>query len=429
MRPTPKRALPLLSIDVRCSLICFAAVSAALPIAFISSAKILLVLCALVVLTAGWISPGTPPQAPPGLTTPVILVALALMAASGLWSTGSTDDFLNAIVKHGKLILLPVLLCLIRSRREAVMALGYFAAGQAFLLLSTWLMFLGLPLPWAISDEAGKSYAVFSSYLDQSVMTAVFAAVCWHLRPLIPTRWRNIAATGVCALALIAVFFIFQGRTGFTVAIALLSLAILWELPKRFRLPIVFVPVLLVMILSASSARVRTGLSEIVGSIASYSSTVDIGTSSAVRIELWRQSIRSVEESPWHGTGAGSWDHEFMRQQTLEYPSTLFNRASTRYHNPHQEYLLWGVELGLPGIALLGTLLAALYRDSLGMAVPERRAMQSILLALALASAFNCALYDALIGDFFCIALPLIGALGRHRAGGWPEPATRHVFL
>ncbi len=415
MRSSLKDSLSPLSIDVRSGLICFAAVSAALPIAFVSSAKILLVLWALAILTAGWLGRAPPVQVWPGLTTPVILLTLAVMAASGLWSTGTLDDFLTAIVKHGKLILIPVFLCLIRSRRQAKMAVAWFVAGQVFLLLSTWLMFMGASVPWAMSDEAGKSYAVFSSYLDQSVMTAVLAAVCWHLRPLAPARYTGIAAVTISGLALTAVFFIFQGRTGFSVAIALLSMAILWELPKRFRFPFVFVPVVLVLVLSATSDRVRAGLTEIVGSIASYSTTVDIGTSSAVRIELWRQSIRSIEESPWHGTGAGSWDHEFMRQQTLEYPLTLLNRASTRYRNPHQEYLLWGVELGLPGIALLGALLLALYRDSLGMARPERRAMQSILLALALASAFNCALFDALIGDFFCIGISLLAALGLHR--------------
>lgn len=424
MRSTADNSLPRWSVDVRVSLVCFAAIAAALPIAFISSAKIFLVIYAVASMTRGWARRSESLPNWPGLTTPVILLILALMAASGVWSSGSTDDVLNAIVKHGKLILIPVLLYLIRSRREAVLALAFFGAGQVFILVSSWLMFAGVPVPWALSDEAGKSYAVFSSYLDQSVMTAVLAAIGWHLRTLASARYRNFFAAIVCSSALVAVFFIFQGRTGHVVAIALLTLAVVWQLPKRFRLHVVFVPIVLLIALGASSARVRTGLTEIIGSIATYSSSIDIGTSSAVRIDLWRQSIRSVEESPWHGTGLGSWDREFMRQQTLEYPATLFNRASTRYHNPHQEYLLWGVELGLPGIALLCTLLLALYRDSLSMALSERRAMQSILLALTLASAFNCALFDALMGDFFIIGLALILALGQHRESLLDECST-----
>ena len=69
------------------------------------------------------------------------------------------------------------------------------------------------------------------------------------------------------------------------------------------------------------------------------------------------------------------------------------------------------IELGLPGIALFCAVLLALYRDSRQLETPARRAMQSVLAALALACLFNCTLYDALIGDFFCIALALVAAL------------------
>jgi hypothetical protein len=39
-----------------------------------------------------------------------------------------------------------------------------------------------------------------------------------------------------------------------------------------------------------------------------------------------------------------------------------------------------------------------------------RRAVQSVLIAIAVAGLFNCALFDALIGDFLCVSLAL--ALG-----------------
>ena len=67
--------------------------------------------------------------------------------------------------------------------------------------------------------------------------------------------------------------------------------------------------------------------------------------------------------------------------------------------------------MGLPGILLLCALFAALYRDSQQLAAPERRALQSVLLALLVACLFNCALHDAMIGDFFCITLGLLLAL------------------
>ena len=134
--------------------------------------------------------------------------------------------------------------------------------------------------------------------------------------------------------------------------------------------------------------------------------------STDVRLDLWQRSLQSIAESPLVGTGVGSWNREFKRQEENHAAEMPINRASAEHHNPHQEYLLWGVEMGLPGILLLCALFVALYRDSQKLAAPERRALQSVLLALLVACLFNCALHDAMIGDFFCITLGLLLALG-----------------
>ena len=130
-----------------------------------------------------------------------------------------------------------------------------------------------------------------------------------------------------------------------------------------------------------------------------------------MRLDLWHGSLKSIAESPWLGTGVGSWNREFRRQEAVHASELRINEASNQHHNPHQEYLLWGVEMGLAGILLLCALLLALHRDSQQLPTPERRATQSVLLALAVACLFNCALHDAMIGDFFCITLGLLLAL------------------
>jgi len=46
------------------------------------------------------------------------------------------------------------------------------------------------------------------------------------------------------------------------------------------------------------------------------------------------------------------------------------------------------------------------------MEAPHARALQSTLVALAVACLFNSTLYDGLIGDFFCVLIGLLLALG-----------------
>lgn len=413
---------PPLFANARFFLVCFAALAVALPMAIISIAKLLLFFCALVVIASAWLRRSPTKASLPDSASPMILLALAAMALSYLWSTGSTDEALIAFAKHGKLVLIPVFLLLIRSRREALVALAFFVGGQMFLLSSTWLMFLGISIPWAMSKEAGISYAVFSSYLDQSIMTAVLAALCWHMRDYVPTRYRSFLGLTLSGLALACVFFVFQGRTGHLVAITLITLAIAWEIPKRFRMSVVLIPLVLLVVLAASSSKVHNGLTEISSSIESFNKSGDISSSSSIRLNLWHRSLQAIAENPWKGTGVGSWSQEFNRQEARHAPATFVKITG----NPHQEYLLWGVELGVPGIALFCAVLLALFRDSLRMEQPTRRAMQSVLAALAVACLFNSSLYDALIGDFFCVAVALVLALSMHPTPpGGPVAAPR----
>jgi O-antigen ligase len=282
--------------------------------------------------------------------------------------------------------------------------------GQFFLLASTWMMYVGISLPWATSKEVGVSYAVFSSYLDQSIMTAVLAALCWHLKCYTSVRYRTPIALFFSGLALACVFFIFQGRTGHVVAIGLISLAIFWETPKKYRGLVLALPFVMALLLVSMSDKVRHGFMEINTSIEYFNKSGDISTSSGTRLNLWHRSLQSIGENPWLGSGAGSWNREFNRQEALHAPKTYIEITG----NPHQEYLLWGVELGTLGVLLFCAILLAIYRDSLQLKPPERRALQSILTALILSCLFNCSLYDALIGDFFCVALALILALNIH---------------
>ena len=69
-------------------------------------------------------------------------------------------------------------------------------------------------------------------------------------------------------------------------------------------------------------------------------------------------------------------------------------------------------------IFVLAGLLAAICRDGARGESATRRATLSLVLSLVLASLFNCALYDALIGDFYCVLLGLLLALAAYPATG-----------
>lgn len=403
----PKIAIPALSF--RQVVVGLMAVSVGLPMAIISLSKALVLL--FVAGIAFCLFRERSPLAPLKATaTPAaIAIALAAMALSVSWSEAPVAQAWGAWAKHAKLLLIPLLLLLIRSEREARTAILCFVAAQTALLLGSWLLWAGVPVPWATSNRALVEYAVFSSRLDQPIMSGVTAAICWHLRRFAPGRWGRTAAVAVVVMALVNVIFVMNGRTGHLVAIALISLALMWELPRPYRVFAGAMPVVVLLAVWLGSATVRDRMEAAIQELDSYTKIGSTDSSSGERLNYWHRSVESILQHPVAGAGVGSWNAEYQR---LDQGRGPVNAQNVR--NPHQEFLLWGVEAGMIGLALLCNVLLAFWRDTRRMTVPAARAARSVLAALVVACIFNSSLFDATIGDFFCVVLALVLAFGWH---------------
>lgn len=407
---TLTKILPKKTINLRLALVCLAAASVGLSMALISIAKLFLLIFAGVTLLLTPRAPEFKKKFTGSWTPHVVLLIFAVFALSLFWTVAPQADALGSLAKYGKLLVILVMMALIRDRQEAMYALSAFVLAQIFLLASSWMLFAQLPVPWATSNMALTQNAVFSSYLDQGIISAVFAAICWHCKELAPGRYGRTIAIILASLALLNVLFVLMGRSGHVVAIALVSLAIMWELPKRYRAIVVLLPFFLALGLFVSSSKVRERLTLATTEVQSFSSDeIAPTTSSGVRLRFWLSAAQIMAQHPLTGAGVGSWSTEYNRLQREKNPVHIDIDGNG---NPHQEYLLWGVQLGIPGILLLLALMLSVLRDSLKMEQSCARATQSALGALAVTCFFNASIYDAQIGDFFCVLLGLLLALG-----------------
>ena len=125
-----------------------------LPIAFVSLAKLLLVVAGLIYLVNPVSGQKTQRTFFPTMTVIWILLSILAMAVSITWSSAPSTDTYSSFAKYGKLLLIALLPLLIRSRQEGLLALTVFVTVQAFLLLSSWMLFLHLPTPWTTSSMA-----------------------------------------------------------------------------------------------------------------------------------------------------------------------------------------------------------------------------------------------------------------------------------
>ncbi len=407
----------------RLFLVCLAALSVSLPMAWISLAKVLLFVFALVYLIANHSNSQSDPVFD-GLWTPrIVLAILFAFSLSLLWTSVDMQLAVVSLVKHGKLLEIVLLISLIRTGREARIGITVFVAGQAFLLFSSWLLVAGVPIPWNTVTRNlhawSTKHVVFSSYLDQSIIFATMAAIFWHLRSdqLWP-RWLGGLLAGA---TLINVFLLLEARTGYAVALTMLCLTAMWAMQKRLRLSVVIAaPVIVLLGFFLELPQIHDRLSMLVYESENYANQGEHESSSGWRLNAWYRSVQAIQEQPLAGHGVGSWTQTVKR---LEGNSTKDPFGAGQASNPHQEYLLWGVELGVAGTLLLLSLMLGVVRDAQRFKTSIKRATISVTAAAAVACLFNSTLYDALIGDFFCITLGLLMAQGLRTEPGRSGPA------
>ncbi len=392
---------------VRLALVCLAAVSVSLPMAWISLAKVLVVVTAI----GCWSTAAIRRQATFGTrwwTPRAVLVALGALALSSLWTDASSADTITIMSRHAKLLEVILLAVLIRNAREARIAVLALVFGQTFLLLSSWALRLGVHVPW--QADSATANVVFSTYLDQSIMFATTASVLWHLRK--EGLWPEWLGALLAALALANSLLVLEGRSGYLVALSAIALAAMWAMPSRWRVAaLIATPVLALAALALGSAQVQERVSKIFAESQHFAQTQQVGESdsSGWRLNAWKRSVQALAQKPLFGHGIGGWAPA-VKQLEGARADAIFGVGNAS--NPHQQFLLWSVELGLIGLALLVGVLVSLCRDALQFPVPSRRALLSAVVAVVIACLFNSSLYDDLMGDYLVVTLGLLWALG-----------------
>ncbi|MFZ4626353.1 MAG: hypothetical protein ACOYNF_19235, partial [Rhodoferax sp.] len=138
---------------LRFFLICFAALTVSLPMAWVSLGKLVLFVTCLGFLGRQLLRNEHDGALDALWSVRVILLVVAAFALSLCWSEAPLDIALPAFVKHGKLLEIAMLVSLIRTRAEARQVMLVFLLSQAIFILTSWAMVAGLPIPWATSQH------------------------------------------------------------------------------------------------------------------------------------------------------------------------------------------------------------------------------------------------------------------------------------
>jgi O-antigen ligase len=310
------------------------------------------------------------------------------------WSSAPAHEAWLALSRHARWLVLPAAFYLLRAGTPAWPVLQCLVAGQLFVLLSSWLMVLGVPLPWAISVMSPDNAVVFTSTIEQPITSTLMMLVVWYFRDQWPVPHRRFAVWAVMALTSANVLLVVTGRTGQMALLLAWVFILLGVLPRRYRWGVLLLPVLVALGVGLGSERMQQRwLKAQTDVLALQQGPLKEENSLGFRIDAWQKSVQAMAEKPILGHGVGAWPQAYVAHGGTIPKAT----------DPHQQFLLWALESGMVGAALFVGFLALLWRNAQKLSGSARWGLRSVVAIEVLTGLANSTLLGAGIGEFFLL--------------------------
>jgi O-antigen ligase len=342
-------------------------------------------------------------------TDRVMLATLLLIAMFGISLVYTSADRIHALEylgKYRKLIYLPLLLltfkgCKTRAWTQAALT-GFVAVLTVTLFLSC-TNYFGLTSvgQWHDQNEVMRAW-VFKDHISAGLMNALLFLLALRFADRATRRLTKVAFYCLALISIVNVLLMLQGRTGQVVAILYMIGYVIQRIARmnhakphtRWTAGIVMAAIcgaLVFFTLHSRDSRLVNTPEEI-----EQTEHANILTSGGVRLIFIQRSLKLIGERPIFGHGAASLQAEFNA-----FAHDQSGALATTSDNPHNEYLLITVQLGLVGLALLINWLVQIGYAAWSLAEPARTVVWGYLIAFVLGCFANSLLLNFTEGNLF----------------------------
>ena len=294
----------------------------------------------------------------------MVLVWTVLALAVGQWYEDSPTRLFHVV---RVLLLLTIGLAL--TRAEATMAIGGLLVGAVLAAMIVAVHHVwGLP-PWTLWNSLLKSRQNFSS--GNMIMMAIAASLFFYFGLRNDQKWidRRVAWAAAAALA-VTVAAHAVSRNAQILLPVLFVVAIFYQF-RAWRAVVGSLSVAAIMMLGALqwSATTQERFVEMVDEAQRVVASADYTTSVGERWRMHEEAVHGMMAHPVFGTGLGSWlpRWRIVAQESVESLPPEKRLDHVEINNPHNDYLLAGMETGIPGMLamvwMLGTFLVVGWRQ------------------------------------------------------------------
>ena len=354
--------------------------------------------------------------------SPPALLALALLALYIIgvsWSIAPHDDIRTALQKYSRLLVLPIAISLSwRDPALPLRALRWFLAGAGVLALGCYLVSIGM-MPtsslgwWRVSTEAGDAY-VFKNHITIGILLSFAANASFLIATYSATARARTAAIAAGVAFAVPIVFLTQGRTGYVAL--LIGVFTVFLLRTRVTPLRTLGGLAAIALLSAgfymTSPNVKSRMNDLVHEVR----TNQQGSPNGLRLSFIRVSLQVVASNPLFGLGTGSFAQAYAPTALADWPAG--SGMALARHQPHSEFLLVAVQLGLLGLLVYFSMLGALASAARGQRGIEADSLVLLLAIYVVTSMFNSLLWDTTEAHWFLLLAGClyVGALRRRAA-------------
>ena len=322
---------------------------------------------------------------------PVALAALALfglLAIGTLYGESSPGDARFYLGKYLDLLFIPVFAFVLRDAGVRQRALYALAASLALVLAMSYLIRAGLvpPLPGLIGKP---HYPVFLKHsLTHNLMMALGAFLFTQLALVAASRQMRLLWGTLAAAAAINVTIMVPGATGYLVlGLLALYLGYVWRGWRGLGC-MAGAGVAAVLVLASIPGPFQQKIKQTQREIAEWKpGRADLQSSIGARLDFYRNSLAILREHPVAGVGTGGFPKAYAEQV----------RGTDAYlaRNPHNEYLLTAIQVGIAGVFALLYLFWTQWRMAPRLPTPlDCQLARGLVLMMAAGCLFNSLLLD-----------------------------------
>ena len=281
-----------------------------------------------------------------------LLVLYAIILLGAVYTTAPWRVVLDHWLKYDKLLLMVIAISLLaQDEKTRERCWTAFTIAALFTLASSYLS-IWWRLPWSRAQTLGwgGDHSVFKDYITQSVLMALLMLRGLYLALRANVAWQRGAWLAVAALAFVCNTQLLYGRTGYVAtAVAVLAFVLALVPVRRWWMALALVAVLLagaVLLSPTIVPRVALGLKEL-------GEVPETTTSIGPRLYFLHYGLDLFWQKPWLGWGTWAYLGVFCRIATT--PEWC---AAGSFH-PHNLFLFFMVEHGIPGLLAFAAVFAA----------------------------------------------------------------------